>query len=500
MNKNLDNHHLQVAHLASRDFLLFVEWSFAYLYPGQLLAMNWHLEVLAELSRRIIDGELQKLMVALPPRSLKSFVFSICLPAHFLGRNPGLRIMCASYGAELARQHSADCRKIMMSEWYQSAFPKTRISASKSTETYFETTANGSRRAVSAEGSVTGLGGDVIIADDLVSANDAHNLKVHQDRADWFFRSLLTRLNNPNKGIVIVLGQRLHIVDPMATIAASLKMELIAIPAIAQEDRTYDLGSGRRYNFKAGEVLHETLLNIDELNARRRAMGAADFLAQYIQAPVPDGGGALDFSTFGRFDTPPKNLMIFHSWDVARTPNGGDYTVGIKFGYADEKYYILNVYRVQFDINQVIKFILHKMKEDQPAWSIIETADGSGDAVHRVLTQEHGIRNIERYHPKGSKKDRFYEVAPMIVAGDVFLPNSAPWLPEYRYEFMAFPNNVNDDQLDATGQFLRHANELVRKAGGERPRKYFCNIQEYRLWSVGPRRLVDYTQGGRYPF
>jgi hypothetical protein len=102
----------------------------------------------------------------------------------------------------------------MMSDWYQKAFPQTKLSGSKSTDAYFETTANGSRRAVSAEGSVTGFGGDVIIADDLVSANDGHKMKVHQDRTDWFFRSLLTRLNKPNEGIVVVIGQRLHIADP----------------------------------------------------------------------------------------------------------------------------------------------------------------------------------------------------------------------------------------------------------------------------------------------
>jgi hypothetical protein len=142
----------------------------------------------------------------------------------------------------------------MMSEWYQNTFPQTKLSASKSTEILFETTANGCRRAVSAEGSVAGLGGDVIIADDLVSANDAHNVKVHQDRTDWFFRSLLTRLNKPNDGIVVVIGQRLHIDDPMGAIAQAMPMEAVAIPAIAQEDRAYDLGGGRSYKFTTGEV------------------------------------------------------------------------------------------------------------------------------------------------------------------------------------------------------------------------------------------------------
>ena len=127
----------------------------------------------------------------------------------------------------------------------------------------------------------------MIIADDLVSANDAHNVKVHQDRTDWFFRSLHTRLNKPNEGIVVVIGQRLHIADPMGAIADAMRMEAVAIPAIAQEDRTYDLGGGRSYRFRTGEVLHPELLDAEELASRRRSMGAADFNAQYLQDPAP---------------------------------------------------------------------------------------------------------------------------------------------------------------------------------------------------------------------
>ena len=255
-NTKFSSEQAEAAHLLSDDFPFFVDWAFAYLYPGQTLAHNWHLDVLTELARRVVEKETLRAMIALPPRSLKSFIFSVCLPAYLLGKHPGMRIMCASYSADLARQHSADCRKLMLADWYELAFPNTKISPNKSTEAHFETTANGSRRAVSAEGAITGFGGDAIIADDLVSANDAHNLKVHLDRTNWFFRTLLTRLNVPNKGIVVVVGQRLHVQDPMANIAQDFEMDVLAIPAIAQIDMAFDLGGGHSHQFKAGEVLH----------------------------------------------------------------------------------------------------------------------------------------------------------------------------------------------------------------------------------------------------
>jgi hypothetical protein len=139
----------------------------------------------------------------------------------------------------------------------------------------------------------------------------------------------------------------------MRLIADAMPMEAIAIPAIAQEDRAYDLGGGLSYAFKTGEVLHPELLDAEELASRRRSMGASDFSAQYLQDPLPDGGGALDFSMHRRFDRAPSNLMIFHSWDTARTAGGGDFTVGVRFGYADENYFVLDIYTAQLDFTQV---------------------------------------------------------------------------------------------------------------------------------------------------
>jgi phage terminase large subunit-like protein len=136
------------------------------------------------------------------------------------------------------------------------------------------------------------------------------------------------------------------------------------------------------------------------------------------------------------------------------------------------------------------------MMTDKPVWSIIETADGSGDAAFRTLTNEYDIRNITPYHPSKSKEHRFYEIVHMIQAGDVLLPTSAPFLPAYRNEYMAFPNNGtgHDDQLDAVSQFLRNAPDLIRRAGGVAPKSHFRNLPVFRLVNLGRRRLVDYSR------
>jgi hypothetical protein len=120
---------------------------FVTLHPGELFEQNWHLEVFEWYVTEIIEGRILRLVINLPPRSLKSLTFNIALSAFLLGLNPKNRILSISCTKDLARKHSNDARKVVESEWYRLAFPKTKLA--KNTEDYFETTVGGFRRAAS---------------------------------------------------------------------------------------------------------------------------------------------------------------------------------------------------------------------------------------------------------------------------------------------------------------------------------------------------------------
>jgi hypothetical protein len=112
----------------------------------------------------------KRLVVNLPPRSLKSFLVSVAWVAWCLGRNPSLQIVCASYAEELANKFSRDCRALMESPFYKRLFTQTRINPRKSTEAEFETTKRGSRLATSVGGILTGRGADILLVDDPTKA------------------------------------------------------------------------------------------------------------------------------------------------------------------------------------------------------------------------------------------------------------------------------------------------------------------------------------------
>lgn len=467
--------------LTQTDFVLFVERCFAHLHPDQLLKQNWHIDLLCWWAEEIRHGKKQRVIIALPPRSLKSLIFSVAFPAYLLGHKPSMNIVCASHNADLAEKLSLDCRKVITAPFYREAFPKTRLSTEKNTLEYYETTMHGSRRATSPHTGITGVGGDVLLVDDLVDAKDAHNVRVHEERAVWLQKSLFTRTNTPNETVHVIIGQRLSTVDFMGKLIASGDYETLAIPAIAQQDEEYDMGDGI-IERPTGHILHDEMLDERELNRRRRAMTAADFAAQYQQEPISAGGGTLDWSWLKVVDKLPQDLMLYQSWDIARAPNGGDYTVGMTIGYKDEKYYIIDIFRKQIDYNTVINVMRQKIQRGKPVGVIIETRDGAGHAAYCTLERE-GFTNLVYFNPSKPKKDRVFDIVPVLEGGDVYVLANKPWLANFRVEYLSFPDsNQHDDQLDTLTQGIIEAPTVIRAAGGIEPRKYF-RLPEFQITS-----------------
>src|ERR1700679_4342321 len=94
--------------LLRNDLRVFVEKVFMTLTPGQTFIRSWHLEAIAYQLERVRRGEIRRLIINMPPRSLKSIMASVAFPAFVLGHDPSRRIICVSYSGDLSRKHSND--------------------------------------------------------------------------------------------------------------------------------------------------------------------------------------------------------------------------------------------------------------------------------------------------------------------------------------------------------------------------------------------------------
>jgi hypothetical protein len=124
---------------------------------------TWHVEAIAWRLERVRRGEVRRLIINLPPRSLKSIAASVAFPAFALGHDSSRRIICVSYFDDLAKKHANDFRAVLESPWYRSAFPNRRIGPFKNSETEIELTARGVRLATSVGGTLTGRAEGLVI-------------------------------------------------------------------------------------------------------------------------------------------------------------------------------------------------------------------------------------------------------------------------------------------------------------------------------------------------
>ena len=222
--------------LIRNDLVAFTEKAFATLAPATPLMRNWHLQAFAYQLKQYMDGGVRRLVVTLPPRSLKSIFCSIAFPAFVLGHDPSRKIVCVSYSQELAGELARSCRDVMESEWYRRIFPRTRLNRRRTTESDFKTTRGGGRLSTSTGGSLTGRGGSLIIIDDPIKADDVQSDVRRNSVIQWFKETLITRLDDKRNDVIILVMQRLHVDDLAGVLLETGDWVHLNLPAIAQAD------------------------------------------------------------------------------------------------------------------------------------------------------------------------------------------------------------------------------------------------------------------------
>ena len=184
-----------VAAILRRDLFSFIRGTFPFA-PGASFTPNWHLEAIAYALTQVLEGKTRRLIITVPPRSLKSISASVAFPAFILGHDPRRRIICVSYSESLARKHANDTRAVMRSGFYSRLFPASRISSAKDTELEFATTLGGNRLATSVGGTLTGRGGNFVIIDDPMKPQEAYSEAARDSVKQWYSNTLLTRLDD----------------------------------------------------------------------------------------------------------------------------------------------------------------------------------------------------------------------------------------------------------------------------------------------------------------
>lgn len=445
--------------LLRTDFRAFAEKVFYTLNPGEKFVWAWYFDSIAWHLERVRRGEIRRLIINLPPRSLKSIMASVAWPAFLLGRDPTMRIICASYSGDLARKFSNDFRTLIDTNWYKSLFPWTRIGDFKDSEVETEFTARGSRLATSVGGTLTGRGGDIIIVDDPLKPDDAELQTIRSNANQWFTNTLLSRLDDKRTGAIVVVMQRVHMDDLTGFLLdRSDEWMVLNLPAIATVDQDIPTWNGAVYHRDLEELLsheREPRAVLDEL---KNHLGSAAFSAQYQQEPQPAGGSTIQRAWIKRYaEWPTEICMKLQSWDTAN--KGGpenDWSVCTTWYLTrNTQWYLIDVWRGRLDYPGLKAKVREQATKWQPNCVLVEEM---GTGISLVAELKACVPGIIGVTPNKDKRARMSCASAKFEAGQVFLPEKASWLSDLEDELLSFPGSRYDDQCDSISQALENTN------------------------------------------
>jgi predicted phage terminase large subunit-like protein len=461
-----------------QHFEFFARKVFRTLCPGQTFVPAWFILAITYQLELIRCGVIKRLIINLPPRSLKSLLASVAFPAFVLGHNPTRRILTASYSTELAFKHSNDFRTILASPWYQEIFPDTRIGPYKDSETEIELTRRGFRLATSTGGTLTGRGGDLIIIDDPIKPIDAISDAKRTGANEWFRNTVLSRLDDKRTGAIVIVMQRVHRDDLTGFVLGQSPDEwtVLSLPAIAETDESIALTFGRVHHRHAGDVLSPVREPLQVLEQLRRQLGSDLFSAQYQQAPVPLCGLMIKRHWPRPYrELPPASAgrFILQSWDTAA--KGGpdnDWSACTTWLVTNDcQFYLLDVWRGRVDY-PTLKAKVQELAKQWDAHQVL--VEEAGTALGLLQELRYQVRGITGVKPERDKVTRMAIACGPFEAGQVHFPERAAWLVELEAELFSFPDSRYNDQVDSISQAINH----TRSSGVWRLRRFLAALPD----------------------
>jgi hypothetical protein len=284
------------AELAERSLAEYIRQAWHQVEPGRHLLWNWHIDCLAEHLEAAYQGDLQKLLINIPPRFAKSLLVCVFWMTWVWMRDPKKRWMFASYSQVFSKRDSLRCRRIIESPWYQARWGnRFQLTGDQNEKLKFENDKTGFRMATSVGGTATGEGGDILVVDDPHKPDEVHSDTTREGVLDWWRETWSSRLNDEKTGVKVVVMQRLHEEDLSGYLLSTeggwdhvcLPLEYEAGPK--RVTSLMPLGYDPRKS--EGELLFPARIGAAELPEIKRRSGAYGYAGQYQQRPSPEDGG-----------------------------------------------------------------------------------------------------------------------------------------------------------------------------------------------------------------
>ncbi len=462
---------------ARENFYIFAKMLAPLMLDGNSYRDGRHIQAIAATLEDVETGELDRLMLMLPPGSMKS-VLLMLFAAWSFGRNPSWRVIWVSHTADKAQDCSRRIRDLIESTEYQEIFPTIRLRDDVRGVTEWKLTTGGSFLPKGAGQSLAGYRFNLGVLDDPLSEQTAKSDTDREKINNWFYPGFRSR-KLPDSRIILV-NTRWHVrdlsgflLDKAARNARVDQWEVISIPAILDET------SAEYLMLKEGESYWPEYITMDDLIKTREGSTRADWAALYLQSPTGDDGNIFNKDDFQDWDEddPPVCDEIIQTLDTAfSTKSTADYSVIQTWGifyislvddqgreYQEPNVILLNQEKGRWTYPELRRRTLEEYRAFRPDRVIIE-AKASGQS----LLQDMRANKIPvaPFQPDRDKVARAHAVTGIIERGRVWLPLKKKYAAELLQECLEFPKGAHDDSVDAMVMallYLRKRYELTQE-------------------------------------
>jgi predicted phage terminase large subunit-like protein len=411
--------------------------NFAKIYTQAAYTTPRHIRYLENELIGVYRGEVDKLVITMPPRHGKSELTSCYFPAWWLMNRPKDRIILVSYETSFASLWSGKAKEV-----YQRFVPNT---LKVDRQQYWKTSVDGYMNAVGVGGSITGKGADLIIIDDPVK-NDEQALSAHyREKTFRFYQSTLSTRLEPG-GKIIVIQTRWNHDDLAGRLLAAGGWNHVDLKAIA--------GQGDALGRKEGEALWPERYDIDALQDIKKTVGDYWFSALYQQMPV-----SIEYQIFKPqywkfFSSPPRGLCI-QSWDTAfKDTEQNDYSVCTTWVLSENNFYLIDCFRKKIEFPDLERYCRTLYDKYQPSVVLIEDK-ASGISLKQSIERHTSIPVVATKPGSKDKVLRAHLASPHFENGRVFIQEKG-WTHDVIEEMSQFPSGAHDDIVDSVMYALEY--------------------------------------------
>jgi predicted phage terminase large subunit-like protein len=448
----------------------FVKCAWSLIEPGEFKD-NWHIKAICEHLEAVTRGDIQNLLILVPPACMKSLCVSTFWPTWEWILKPATKWIFSSYGQSLSNKNAKQHRDLIKSDWFRARWgDKVQLSKESLKQIkMFENTAKGFRFSTSVGGEITGRHANRLVFDDLVKAQDADGKpvitekdKLYKANTFWF-KVVGTREANPKTTSRVGIMQRLHQADTAGECIKSGEYETLVLPMEYEPKRSCVTCIGfEDPRTEEGELLWPEHHGPEQIAKKKdpiSGLGPMIYATQCQQNPQQVGGNIFKETMIQHWrevSLPKQWHMLIQSWDMTfKKTSTSDLVCGQVWGLHGANFYLLDQVMERMRFSEACDAMRAMYCKWPDAFEKLVEDAANGPAIQDTLEDE--IPGIVLVKPEGGKESRANAVEAYYASKNIWWPPlDIPWVPHLKTQHLLFPNAAHDDGVDAGTQAVLH--------------------------------------------